>query len=152
MRIRTIIRFFDKLEDKVRGKLSHYPIAYAFTAGVGVVFFWRGVWHTADLVMEKLFSTPAIETAMDLSSLPWWDGPLSIIFGTVVLLMSGSFISNFIGNEIIISGLRGEKKLTEKTETEVRTEASVINEIKQEVKEIVIRLKKIEEETKIGLK
>ena len=51
----------------------------------------------------------------------WWDGPLSVLIGAVVLLMSGVFVSNFIGNEIIISGLRGEKKLAERTEKEVKS-------------------------------
>ena len=45
-------------------------------------------------------------------------------------------MSNFIGNEIIISGLRGERKLAEKTEKEVRTETGAIAEIREEIKKI----------------
>ena len=89
-----IIQFFDKLEDKIRGKLSHYPILYAIIGGVGVVLFWRGVWHIAD--------------DLNVGSV------VSLIIGTVFLLMTGVFVSAFIGSRLIISGLSGEKKLTEK--------------------------------------
>ena len=49
--LREIIHFFDKLEDKTRGTLSHYPFLYAFLGGIGVVLFWRGVWHTNDFIL-----------------------------------------------------------------------------------------------------
>lgn len=137
--MKKIIRFFDKLEDKVRGKLSHWPIIYGFITGVGIVLFWRGVWHGMDYVIERITTSQSNES-IDLSGLPWWDGPLSLIIGTSLLLLVGAFISNFIGNEIIISGLRGEKKLTEKTESEVRTEVGAIGEIKNELKVISLKL------------
>lgn len=141
--MKKIIRFFDKLEDKVRGRLSHWPIIYGFVTGLGIVMFWRGAWHTMDMIMENITSSGTNATT-DLSGLPWWDGPLSLLLGTGILLLIGAFISNFIGNEIIISGLRGEKKLTEKTESEVRTEVGAIGEIKQDIKTISIRLQQIE--------
>lgn len=141
----SVVHFFDKLEDRVRGKLSHWPITYAFTGGIGVVIFWRGVWHTMDFIMQKFFSLSTSEATVDLAGLPWWDGPLSLTIGSILLLLTGLFISNFIGNEILISGLRGEKKLTEKTETEVRTEAGVILNIKTELDDVSERLKKLEE-------
>ena len=142
-----IYKFFDKLEDKVRGKLSHWPILYAFLGGVGIVVFWRGVWHTADYMMESIYFTrenPLAYTTIDLGGLPWWDGPLSIMVGTALLLVSGTFVSSFIGNEIIISGLRGEKKLAEKTEAEVKTETGAIGEVRREVMTISEKLDKIE--------
>ena len=59
MLTRKIVRFFDKLEDKIRGRLSHHPIFYALVGGIGVVLFWRGVWHTADDVgLGKTISSP----------------------------------------------------------------------------------------------
>ncbi len=106
--IKKIVRFFDKLEDKVRGRLSHYPIFYAFLGGIGVVLFWRGVWHTADDI--NISSTA------------------SLVIAVVLLLMTGVFVSAFIGNRLIISGLIGEKKLEEKEESEIETEeAQIIN-------------------------
>lgn len=138
-----IYKFFDKFEDKIRGKLSHYPIFYAFLGGVGIVVFWRGVWHTADFFTEVIFSFQQ-NSSLDLGDLPWWDGPLSLVIGSTLLLSTGLFVFGFIGNEVIISGLKGEKKLAEKTEEEVKLEAGAINEIKKEVKEISSRLEDIE--------
>lgn len=125
--------FFDLLEDKVRGRLSHFPIIYGFCGGIGIVLFWRGVWHSADYLMLVLRSTSGLSST-DLANEIWWDGPLSFVIGSLLLLMTGLFVSNFIGNEIIMSGLRGEKKLSEKTETEVRTEVSAIAEIRDSVR------------------
>ncbi len=135
----------DKLEDKVRGRLSHYPIAYAFVGGVAVVLFWRGVWHTADHLMERFLLSASHEpTNISPYSFPWWDGPLSILIGTVLLLTVGLFVSHFIGNEIIISGLRKEKKLVEKTEDEIRSDLKESSEINDEIHHINRRLKRIE--------
>ncbi len=143
--IKKIIRFFDKLEDKVRGVLSHFPIFYAFVGAVGIVVFWRGVWHTADFIMETLVKNSASHNlTIDLGQLPWWDGPLSVIVGSILLLISGLFVSNFIGNEILISGLKGEKRLAEKTKTEIEADVAVSRQLRDEIKKISNRLDKIE--------
>jgi hypothetical protein len=141
----SIYNFFDKFEDKVRNKLSHYPILYAFIGGIGVVIFWRGVWHTADFFTEVIFSFQQ-NVSIDIGVLPWWDGPLSLFIGSSLLLSTGLFVFDFIGNQSIITGLKGEKKLEEKTEEEVRQETDTIAEIKKEVKEISRHLEKIEED------
>jgi len=106
-----VIKFFDRLEDKVRGGLSHYPITYAIIGGVGVVLFWRGVWHTADLFQ---FMT----------------GPVSAIIGAIMLLISGLFVSFFIGDNIMIAGLKREKKLAEKTELGIETEKEELDDVR----------------------
>lgn len=134
----------DKLEDKVRGKLSHFPIIYAFIGGFGAVIFWRGVWHSADSLMEHFFSISDSISTTSYSDLPWWDGPLSILLGGTLLLTVGLFVSNFIGNEIIISGLKKEKKLVEKTEDEIELDIKADNKTNREIHEIDIRLKQIE--------
>lgn len=147
--IRIIYRFFDKLEDKVRGRLSHYPIFYALIGGIGVVLFWRGIWHTADYLMLA-FNLGRFEgSTIDLARGVWWDGPLSFMVGTALLLMVGLFVSNFIGNEIIISGLRGDKKISEKTEQEVSAEAKVLIDTKEEVDEILKKLDVIDSAVKV---
>ena len=143
--MKSIIKFFDKLEDKIRGRLSHYPIFYAFLGGVGIVIFWRGVWHTTDFFTEVIFSYQ-VYGSVNLGSLPWWDGPLSLLVGSILLLSTGLFVFDFIGSQAIISGLRGEKRLEEKTEEEIKTEAEVIRGIEKEVKEISHRLDDIEED------
>ncbi|MBP7770397.1 MAG: hypothetical protein KA066_00620 [Candidatus Pacebacteria bacterium] len=95
-----ILRFFDKLEDRVRIRLSHYPILYAMVGAVGIVLVWKGVWETAE-------------------HFPILYGPASILLGTAILLLTGLMVSFFIGDTIIISGFKREKKLVEKTEKEM---------------------------------
>ncbi|MCL5017468.1 MAG: hypothetical protein M1155_02310, partial [Patescibacteria group bacterium] len=93
---KKIYRFFDKFEDVNRMKLSHSPIVYAFLTGAGIILFWRGIWHAAD-------ETPFLQ-----------DSYVSIVIGAILLLAIGTFISSFIGNEIIISGNKKEEKLVYK--------------------------------------
>ncbi len=125
--MKNIIHFFDKLEDKIRKQLSRYPIAYGFVGGIGVVLFWRGIWHTADDIGMS--------------------GTTSIILGTIILLLSGVFVSVFVGNRIIITGLRGEKKLAEKTEDEISLEESELEHIQRTVSHIEKELSDIKKST-----
>lgn len=127
---RIIDKFFDRLEDSVRNHLSHYPIVYAFIAGVGIILFWRGVWHTAD---QFAFMT----------------GPVSTIIGVAILLFAGVFVSFFIGDSIIIAGIKREKKLAEKVEGEIETEKEELDDVRgmvrgveEEVQELKEMLKK----------
>lgn len=101
--VRKVVNFFDRLEDSIRVSLSHRPILYAFIGGVGIVLFWKGVWETAEFF-------------------PTLHGPASIVLGVIILLLSGLLVSFFIGDSIILSGFKREKKLVEKTEAEVRDE------------------------------
>lgn len=112
-----IVKFFDKLEDKIRAVLSRRPIIYTLIGGVAIVLFWRGVWLTADLF-------------------PFMTGPVSVLISVAILLLSGLFVSFFIGEEIIISGLKKEKKLIEKAESEIRTEGATLHEIKAKIEKI----------------
>ncbi len=132
-----------KLEEKITNFLSHRPKLYALIVGVGVVLFWRGVWHSADQ-LHSYFSYQADPLTIDAFASPWWDGPLSLLIGCVLLYFTGAFISSFIGNELILSGLRGEKRLTEKTEGEVKNEVRAISDIKDELKNITQTLEQLE--------
>lgn len=109
-----IIKFFDKLEDNVRGTLSHYPMAYAIVGGFAIVLFWRGVWMTAD-------------------EFPFLTGPVSIILSAVVMMLTGLFVSFFIGDRVILSGLKREKKIAEKTEEEVEQEETILVNIAKRI-------------------
>ncbi len=122
--VKAIVGFFDRLEDHVRGLLSHKPIVYAIIGGVSHVLFWRGVWHIAD----------------DYGMGSW----TSLIVGIVVLMLTGLIVSAFIGDQIIISGIRNEKKLAEKTEEEVEEESSRLLVAQHELREISKRLSVIE--------
>lgn len=126
MTIKTIIKFFDKLEDKIRGKLSRYPILYAVFGGIGVVLFWRGVWHIAD--------------ELNLGSVA------SIIIGSIILLMTGVFVSEFIGSKIIMSGLAGEEKLTEKEEREIETEETQLQNLQKTLNRLEKKLEHIDQD------
>ncbi|HVY72931.1 MAG TPA: hypothetical protein VG984_02700 [Candidatus Paceibacterota bacterium] len=110
MLIKRTIRFFDKLEDHIRGGLSHWPIFYSLIGGIGIVLFWKGVWETAEYY-PSLF------------------GPVSALLGLVILLSTGLMVSFFIGDSIILSGLKHEKKLVEKTEVEVRADTSATDRV-----------------------
>ncbi len=141
--LKSVLSFFDKLEDKIRRWFSRRPLLYAFFGGIGVVLFWRGVWHTADLIVEYYSKSSVISQSIGSTTMLWWDGPLSILVGVTMLLATGIFTSSFIGNEIIISGIKGEKKVVEKTELEMRSETETTEDIKKEIKIISSRLEEI---------
>lgn len=131
-----IFYFFDRMEDVIRESLSRHPFIYTFIGGTGVVLFWRGVWRLADAlessggILSSLFSSTG-----------------SIFLGVILLLSTGLFVSVFIGDSIIISGLKKDKKVIDKTiekvtslkeealeeETEIQKTLKLVTEIKKEV-------------------
>jgi hypothetical protein len=139
---KKILSFFDKLEDKTRARLSHQPMLYAFLGGVGIVLFWRGVWHTTDFLTAYVLG----ETHITLFSV--LDGPLSFILGTLILLVTGVYVSAFIGNRLIITGLSGDKKLAEKTAEEILTEEDAVKKIQKTLDKVEDELEHIEKELK----
>lgn len=139
-----LIHFLRKIRNKIRAYLTHHLPLYAFIGGTGVIIFWRGVWHTVDYLMEYFTVEDSVSTT-SFSSLPWWDGPLSIAVGVTLLVSTGLFIVSFIGTETIISGLRGEKLLTEKTEEEVKTEMIESIKMRKEIDDMDTRLKHVED-------
>lgn len=130
--MKKIIRFFDKLEDHVRGTLSLFPIIYAIIGGVCVVLFWRGVWHTADILMSQggVWGNMFYE-------------PTTVVWTLVVMLLTGLFVSFFIGERIVISGLKHDKKIFEKTAAEVVEEEGEIIDVTEHVQAIEKELAKL---------
>ena len=140
-----------KIELRTQNYLSHYPRFYALVVGIGVVLFWRGVWHSADNIhMAINYFTASSSTSLVFS--PWWDGPLSFFVGGAILYMTGAFTSSFIGNELILSGLRGEKKLNEKAEADLKEEVVVIGDIKNELIVISRKLEVLERKASTNTK
>lgn len=120
-----IVRFFDRLEDKVRARLSHRSIVYAFIGGMGVVLFWRGIWHTADILQAKggIWGYIFYE-------------PNTVVWTSAMLLLTGLFVSIMIGDRIILSGIKHEKRVDEKTEEEIRQEEEQIKKINLRIDQI----------------
>lgn len=118
-----ICKFFDKLEDKIRKKLSRYPIFYALIGSIGIILLWRGIWMIAD----------------DFGL----NGLISSILGIVILLLIGLFVSFFVGSEIIVSGIKAEKRIDQKTEEEIKKETSSLKYIKEKLNSINKQLNKL---------
>jgi len=130
--------------NKLTSYLSHKPKFYALVVGIGVVLFWRGVWHTADQIHEYFTHYSNIYSSVGAFPSPWWDGPISLFLGITILNFTNAFVSSFIGNELILSGLRGEKRLNEKTEEEVSNEILDISDIKDSLRAINRTLEQLE--------
>lgn len=135
---------FKKVQKRIQGFLSHYPIIYALVVGVGIVLFWRGVWHGADEIHSMFANSFYNNSSMSLDSSFWWDAPFSFLLGFLILSITGAFTSSFIGNELILSGLRGERKLSERTEHDVKNEINTISDIKEELILISKKLESLE--------
>jgi mannitol-specific phosphotransferase system IIBC component len=132
--VKKTVGFFDRLEDQIRMHLSHYPVLYTLIGGVAIVLFWRGVWHTADI----------------LQSQGGWLGwlfyePVNMVIVAVILLATGLFVSYFIGDTILMSGLKHEKKATDKTEREVEEEEAELKGIRTTIKEMKKEVDEIKE-------
>lgn len=112
-----IFKWFDNLEDSTRHHLSRWPVLYAFVGGVGIVLFWRGIWDLADQID---FLTPIV----------------SIIISTIIMLLTGTFVSFFIGGRLLLSGLMREKRIDEKTESEIAEEEKELEKVRDTLKEI----------------
>lgn len=117
---KKIFRFLDGVEDKIRQSLSHHPLVYAFIGSVGIVLIWRGVWMIADS-----FNIP---------------GGYSLLAGVLISAISGLFVSYFVGDKIIISGIRREKRIDEKTEKEIKKEEAILERIEERIKKIEEKL------------
>lgn len=113
------------MEDKAREKLARLPIVYGIIGGVAIVIFWRGIWHLADMFEQSGTVWSVFFTA-----------PVSVALSAFVLLLTGLFVSFFIGDRIILSGLTHEKKIEEKTESEVRAEGALLVDIYKKLERI----------------
>ncbi|MBI5133987.1 MAG: hypothetical protein HZA81_01195 [Candidatus Taylorbacteria bacterium] len=129
----STVRVFDKLEDFAREHLSRHPIPYSIVGGVGVVLFWRGVWETADILMYS--GVPVLSY--------FFYGPVQVVVSTLGLMLTGLMVSVFIGDRIILSGLRREKKLEETTEELVKEESVTLRHVRDEIRSLKAEIEKI---------
>jgi hypothetical protein len=133
--MKKIIKFFDHLEDRIRGFFSHIPISYAFLGGVVMILFWRGIWHTADILQKK----------GGIWGLLFYE-PVTVVWTTIIMLMIGLFVSFFIGEQILISGLKQEKKVADKTEKEIEEEETQINRIENKLLKIETEISELKDD------
>lgn len=134
--MQRFVRFLDKLEDKIRQGLSLAPIVYAMFGSISIVLFWRGIWDLADLIHRQYDGTIIGFI---------FDPVVSLLVSILVLLGTGLFVSFFIGDRIIMSGLKHEKKVEEKTESEVRAEEAVLVAVNRKLDHLSKELEFIKE-------
>ena len=116
---------FSRLENHIRSELSKAPILYSMLGSIGVILFWRGLWHTADyLESENWFGSVL------------FSGPASMLVGLIILLVSGLFVSVFIGESMVLGRLKQEQKVTTETELELEKEKIDLKSIQREIKHI----------------
>lgn len=77
-------------------------------------------------------------------NMPGW---FSALFGLAITMSTGLFVSFFIGDRIIISGIKEEKRIDEETEEEIKREGVVLAEIHKNVKEIKRQLAEAKKNT-----
>jgi uncharacterized protein YneF (UPF0154 family) len=121
--INEVVKVYNRFEIKLRHKLSHWPILYAFIGSIGVILIWRGVWMIADDIGMSGF--------------------VSMALGVLISIITGLFVSFFVGDKIIISGIKKEKRIDEKTESEIKKEEISLSEIKKDLREIKDDIEKI---------
>ncbi len=117
--LQKIISYVEEKESTLRNYLRKHPFLYTFIGSIAVILFWRGIWHTADLI-------------------PFLNGPVSIIVGGLILVVTGLFIASFFGE--IISGLKKEEKIVVKTEGEVKKEGVELEMMQTTLKKIEVEI------------
>lgn len=85
---------------------------------------------------------------MVADSIPFLTGSVSVIISTIMLLATGLFVSFFVGDTILISGLKKEKKIDEKVASELKTELDILIGIESRLNDIEKELKTLQEEIK----
>lgn len=114
------ISVFNKLNNKIKSRLSDRPILYAAVAAIGIVLLWRGIWMIAD----------------DIGVSGW----TSAIVGVAVLLITGVFVSAFVGNKTLLTGLQDQKKMSKEEkkclELDLQHEHEAINNINESLQDI----------------
>jgi uncharacterized coiled-coil protein SlyX len=70
---------------------------------------------------------------------------MSIIISVVILLATGLFVSYFVGDMIIISGLKKDKKMSDKKEEEFRKEEMVMERIEDKLDELNEKIEAMED-------
>jgi hypothetical protein len=103
----------------LRRRLWHHPFFLAFLGGIGVILFWRGIWHLADVT-------------------PFLSHPLtSLLVGAVILAATGLFILQLVGTAAVQERLDDlellERRLAEK-------ELAITSDMRREIEQDPVRV------------
>ncbi|HUX36001.1 MAG TPA: hypothetical protein VMV71_03145 [Candidatus Paceibacterota bacterium] len=123
-----------------REKLSGHPTIYAIFGAVGIILFWRGIWHLADFA-AVFFSNR--HDGITVGYFNFFDSLISAVIGFILLLFTGLFVSDFIGSQMISTAIKTEKKIekvTQETETKEKTEQERIDELEEKLEKATSHL------------
>jgi len=67
---------------------------------------------------------------MIADSFDFLTGPVTLLISLIILLATGTLAFHFVGDSVIVSGIKREKKLIDKTEVEIIAETTMLREIK----------------------
>jgi hypothetical protein len=70
---------------------------------------------------------------------------MSILLGLLIMLSIGVLVTEFLGSRIIITGLRGEKKIEEKTLEEISDEEEALKKIYHKLEKIETEVEELKE-------
>jgi hypothetical protein len=59
---------------------------------------------------------------------------MQILLATILLMLTGLIVSVFIGDRILLSGIRHEKKMEERTEDLIKEEVITLSHIRDEIR------------------
>ncbi len=151
MKIAELFFGIGKLLKITEEKLKRYPIIYAVLGAVGIILFWRGIWYLADFVFPLFING---QSASAMGYIYFWDGLLSTIIGFAFLLVTGLFVSDFIGSTVIKTEelVEETEKEVEETEKEEKAEEKRLEKIEKKFEEVTghldEHLEKIEKKLK----
>ena len=129
-----------RLSKGAREKLSHYPIIYAILGAIGIILFWRGIWHTADFTAAFFLNNQG-EDVLNYADL--LDSLVSAVIGFVLLLITGLFVTDFIGSQIVSTAVKKEEKIekiAQETESEEKSETQKIEELENRFEQVTNHL------------
>ncbi len=124
----------------MRDKLDNYPVIYALLGAIGIILFWRGVWHGADFLAASFLNNQG-DAGPNYAEL--LDSLASAIIGFILLLFTGLFVTDFIGSKMISAAAKTEKKIekiAEETESEEKTEEKRLDEIERKFDKVTSHL------------
>jgi len=135
-----IIKYFQNFEIYNRNFLVKHKYLYALLGGTGIILFWKGVWYIADSL--KINGINYFGESLGKIMMIIFSDTGTLILGLILMLATGVFVSEFIDDEIIISGIKKEKQIIDKSAEEIIAEEKKEEKILEELKDHIINIEK----------